>query len=107
MSIVTITDSAKAHMNKILADQNKPFVKLSVKGGGCAGFQYQWDAVDNVNADDEIIDLENGKFAIDGMGLLYVTGTIIDYKKEVFGSYMEIKNSNATSSCGCGESFGV
>ena len=60
MSIVTITDSAKAHMNKILADQNKPFVKLSVKGGGCAGFQYQWDAVDNVNADDEIIDLENG-----------------------------------------------
>jgi len=96
MSMVTVTDSAK-----------QPYVKLSVKGGGCAGFTYQWDAVDEVADDDEIFELSNGKFAIDGAGLLFVAGTTIDFKKEVFGSYMDIRNPNATSSCGCGESFGV
>ena len=38
---------------------------------------------------------------------MFVAGTTIDFKKEVFGSYMNISNPNATSSCGCGESFGV
>ena len=107
MSIVTVTDSAKQHMETVLEKEQKPYVKLSVKGGGCAGFTYQWDAVDEVADDDEIFELSNGKFAIDGAGLLYVAGTTIDFKKEVFGSYMDIRNPNATSSCGCGESFGV
>jgi len=107
MSVVNVTDSAKKHMEGILAKQNKQYVKLSVKGGGCAGFQYEWNAVDTINADDELIELKNGKFAIDGIGLMYVMGTTIDYKEEVFGSYMSIVNPNATSSCGCGESFGV
>ena len=107
MSIVTVTDSAKEHMEGVLAKEGKKYVKLSVKGGGCAGFTYQWDAVDTVAEDDEIFELNNGKFAIDGAGLLYVAGTTIDFKKEVFGSYMNISNPNATSSCGCGESFGV
>ena len=107
MSIVTVTDSAKKHMQKILSKEGKPFVKLSVKGGGCAGFTYNWNAVDTVDDNDEIINLSNGKFAIDGVGLMYVMGTTIDYKEEVFGSYMSITNPNAKSSCGCGESFGV
>ena len=107
MSIVTLTDSAKEHMEGVLASQGKKYVKLSVQGGGCAGFSYQWDAVDEVEDDDEIFELNNGNFAIDGAGLLYVIGTTIDFKKEVFGSYMHISNPNATSSCGCGESFGV
>ena len=46
MSIVTVTDSAKQHMETVLEKEQKPYVKLSVKGGGCAGFTYQWDAVD-------------------------------------------------------------
>lgn len=107
MSIVNVTDSAKKHMEKILSKEGKPFVKLSVKGGGCAGFSYDWSAVDNVSDNDEIIKLNNGSFAIDGAGLMFVAGTTIDYKEEVFGSYMSITNPNAKSSCGCGESFGV
>lgn len=107
MSVVNVTESAKKHMEGILEKQNKQYVKLSVKGGGCAGFQYEWNAVDHIDTDDELIELKNGKFAIDGVGLMYVIGTTIDYKEEVFGSYMSIVNPNATSSCGCGESFGV
>tara|TARA_B100000900_G_scaffold112941_2_gene94460 strand:- start:11186 stop:11509 length:324 start_codon:yes stop_codon:yes gene_type:complete len=107
MSIVTVTDQAREHMENIIDREQKPYVKLSVKGGGCAGFQYEWKAVDEISKGDEEIDLANGKFLIDGVGLMYVAGTTIDYKKEVFGSYMSIVNPNATSSCGCGESFGV
>ena len=107
MSIVTVTDSAKEHMESVIAKECKKYVKLSVKGGGCAGFQYEWNAVDTVEDDDEIFELSNGNFAIDATGLMFVMGTTIDYKKEVFGSYMSIQNPNATSSCGCGESFGV
>ena len=107
MSIVNVTDSAKEHMESVIAKEGKKYVKLSVKGGRCAGFTYEWNAVDNVEDDDELFELKNGNFAIDGAGLLYVAGTTIDFKKEVFGSYMQISNPNATSSCGCGESFGV
>ena len=107
MSIVNVTDSAKEHMEGVLAKEGKKYVKLSVKGGGCAGFTYEWNAVDEVKDDDELIELSNGNFSIDGVGLMYVMGTTIDFKKEVFGSYMSIQNPNATSSCGCGESFGV
>jgi iron-sulfur cluster assembly accessory protein len=107
MSIVNVTDSAKKHMENILSKQGKQYVKLSVKGGGCAGFTYEWNAVDTIDNDDEVIELANGNFAIDGKGLMFVIGTTIDYKQEVFGSYMSITNPNATSSCGCGESFGV
>ena len=94
-------------MINILEKQQKQYVRLSVKGGGCAGFSYQWDAVDSINDDDEVIELSNGSFVIDGKGLMFVIGTTIDYKEEVFGSYMDIRNPNVTSSCGCGESFGV
>ena len=107
MSIVNVTDSARKHMETILDKQHKEYVKISVKGGGCAGFTYEWNAVDSIDEDDEVIELANGKFAIDGKGIMFVVGTTIDYKQEVFGSYMSIQNPNATSSCGCGESFGV
>ena len=72
MSVVNVTESAKKHMEGILEKQKKQYVKLSVKGGGCAGFQYEWNAVDNIDANDELIELKNGKFAIDGVGLMWI-----------------------------------
>ena len=53
------------------------------------------------------MDFGKGKFVIDGMSVLYVAGTEINYVREVFGSHFEIKNPTAKSSCGCGESFSV
>jgi len=62
---------------------------------------------DSKEFDDETIQLSNGEFAIDSASMLYVIGTEIDYVEEVFGSYLQVKNPNSTSSCGCGESFSV
>ena len=101
---VNITDSAKTHLNGLIEKQGKPIVRLRVKGGGCAGFQYEWLMTDKKEFDDEVIKLKNGEFAIDSMSMLYVIGTTIDYVEEIFGSSLTIKNPNATNSCGCGES---
>ena len=106
MSVVFLTESAKEQMQNMLKEHNKPAIKLALQGGGCAGFKYDWSLEDSLNDDDEVIELQNGKFLIDGMSIMYLIGSTVDYKKEVFGSYFDIKNPASTSSCGCGESVG-
>jgi Fe-S cluster assembly iron-binding protein IscA len=90
-----ITDEAKHQMEKLLSkNPSKYAVSLQVNGGGCAGFKYEWgfiDAKENVAEGDHVED----------------SGTKIDWKEEVFGSQFEITNPNASTGCGCGESFGV
>ena len=93
-----ITEEAKNQIEKLLAKQpDKYAVSLMVEGGGCAGFKYKWGFIDNkedVGADDHTEDWHTGRF-------------VVDWKEEVFGSQFEITNPNASSGCGCGESFGV
>jgi len=106
MSVVFLTETAKEHMSKMLEDHNKPAIKLALQGGGCAGFKYDWSLEEEAGSEDEVIDLPNGQFIIDGVSVMYLIGSTIDYKKELFGSYFDIKNPGSTSSCGCGESVG-
>lgn len=93
--MVTVTDSAKEYMGKV----GQPNVWLSVKGGGCSGFQYVWDVTDQDPT------VEN--LTIDPMAEMFVLGCTVDYVNELGGSYLKIINPNATASCGCGESFAV
>ena len=106
-----ITDEAKNRMEGLLSkNPGKYAVSLMVKGGGCAGFKYDWgfiDSKDKVGADDVTEDWGTGRFVVDDASMLYIAGTKIDWKEEVFGSQFEISNPNSSSSCGCGESFGV
>ena len=106
-----ITDTAKAQMEGLLSrNPNKYAISLAVKGGGCAGFKYEWgfiDAIDKVKEDDVTEDWGTGRFVVDETSMMYVAGTKIDWKEEVFGSQFEIINPNASGGCGCGESFGV
>ena len=104
--IVTLTPTALEHMNSMLKEHNKSIVRLSMKGGGCAGFKYDWSLDDSKDFNDETVKLDNGEFAIDSASVMYLIGSTIDYKKELFGSYFEIRNPASTSSCGCGESIG-
>ena len=110
MKLFDITDKAKTQMEGLLSkNPDKYAVSLSVLGGGCAGFKYDWGFTnkDAIGKDDILEDWGTGRFVVDESSLLYVTGTQIDYKEEVFGSQFEISNPNSKSSCGCGESFGV
>ena len=111
MKLFNITDKAKNQMEGLLSkNPGKYAVSLMVKGGGCAGFKYDWgfiDSADKVGADDVTEDWGTGRFVVDDASMLYIAGTKIDWKEEVFGSQFEIVNPNSSSSCGCGESFGV
>ena len=110
MKLFDITDKAKTQMEGLLSkNPDKYAVSLSVLGGGCAGFKYDWGFTnkDAIGKDDILEDWGTGRFVVDESSLLYVTGTQIDYKEEVFGSQFEISNPNSKSSCGCGESFGI
>jgi len=93
--MVTVTAQAKEYLQKV----GQPNVFLSVKGGGCSGFQYVWDVTEN---DPTIANL-----FIDPMAEMFVAGCTIDYVTELGGSYLKVINPNATASCGCGESFAV
>lgn len=106
--MISITESAKKQLTDLCQSNNKWAVKLAVKGGGCAGFSYDWSFIDTENdvlSDDEVIDLKDAKFVLDGTSLMFVLGTELDYKREIFGSSFVFENPNAKSSCGCGTSF--
>lgn len=77
----------------------QPNVSLSVKGGGCSGFQYVW----NTTAESPTVE----NLVIDPMAEMFVLGCTIDYVNELGGSYLKVINPNATASCGCGESFSI
>ena len=111
MTPFTLTDSAKKQMSYLLSkNPDQDAVHLAVKGGGCAGFKYDWQFIDkaeDVGKDDEVVEFENGRFVVDETSMMYVAGTKIDWKEELFGSQFTVENPNASSGCGCGESFGV
>ena len=102
-NMITLTDSAKEYLKSV---SNGDYVTLGVKGGGCSGMQYVWDFSKNW-PDVKWSDPIENVLVIDPMAELYIFGSTIDYVKELGGSYLSIKNPTSTSSCGCGESFGV
>lgn len=93
--VIQLTESAKEYLRQV----GKPNVSLSVKGGGCSGFQYEWGVTE------EPPTIEN--LRLDPMAEMFVFGCTIDYVTELGGSYLKVINPNATASCGCGESFAV
>ncbi len=108
MSVVTITQEANKHLSQTILENKMKGVSLSVEGGGCAGFNYKWNLLNKYPDDveeNDIISLEKGFLHIDPMATMYILGTIIDFTKDVAGSYLKIVNPKATSQCGCGESF--
>ena len=101
---IEFTDRAKEEIEKIInEDQLKKFFRITVKGGGCSGFKYDFTFDDKTNKDDIIF----GKAVIDKTSLDIISGSTIDFKKEMIGESFVINNPKATSSCGCGLSFSV
>jgi iron-sulfur cluster insertion protein len=101
---IEFTERAQEQIKKIISeDQLKKFFRITVKGGGCSGFKYNFTFDDKTNEDD----ITFGKAVIDKSSLDIITGSIVDFKKEMIGESFVINNPKATSSCGCGLSFSV
>lgn len=103
MQAVTLTEKAKDYLKSVSGGD---YVTLGVKGGGCSGFQYVWDFQKNwpdVEWSEPIDDV----LVLDPLAEMYVLGSEIDYVEELGGSFLTVKNPSSSSSCGCGESFGM
>ena len=100
---VKITSSAKEYLS-IMTEQNKKnYVRLSVSGGGCSGFQYDF-SFDNKQDED---DLKHENILIDKKSAELLKGSEVDYVKELIGDNFKISNPQSKSSCGCGVSFSL
>ena len=101
--MINLTEQAKDYLSSMVDSYQKKYAYLSVNGGGCSGFTYKWDMVDD---DDKGTVIDN-LLVLDEMAEMFVIGCTVDYVKELGGSYLKVINPNAKAQCGCGESFGV
>ena len=102
--MIELTTAAYDHLVSLTKKHNKKYVRLDVKGGGCAGFEYEWSFTDNDNKEDLII---RDILVVDRMYELYILGLQLDFKNEIFGSSFVFNNPKAKSTCGCGTSFSI
>ena len=101
---IVFTDKAKDQIQKITSEsKSKKYFRISVKGGGCSGFKYNFSFDDKINSNDKIFN----KTLIDQNSLKIINGSVVDFKKELIGNSFVINNPKASSSCGCGLSFSV
>lgn len=105
---VTLSDSAAKRIAFLLARESADAkLRVAVNGGGCSGFQYVFDFDTKTGDDDIVIEKNGAKVLIDSASLELLKGSEIDYVTEMVGAAFQIKNPNASSSCGCGNSFSV
>ncbi len=106
---VNLTESAARRVAELKRQESVPgaFLRLAVSGGGCSGFQYGFSFDDNRQADDQVFERDGVQLVIDAVSLELVKGAEIDFVEDMMGAAFQVKNPNAASSCGCGNSFSV
>ncbi|MGQ5701298.1 iron-sulfur cluster insertion protein ErpA [Sandaracinobacteroides sp. A072] len=109
MADIALTPAAAARVAAIAARQGRqdPRLRLSVDGGGCAGFQYKFELADAPAEDDTEIVTDGVGLLVDSISLPLVAGSVVDYVENLGGAAFQVRNPNAASSCGCGTSFSV
>ncbi len=107
--MISITLSAVNQIKCILKDHPNQLLKVGVKGGGCSGFTYAMDIIseDEILKDDERISDNGVEIILDGVSIMYLIGTQLDYKVDIIGAQFVFNNPGAASQCGCGTSFSV
>jgi len=101
---IEFTEEANKQIAKIISEQStNSYFRISVQGGGCSGFKYNFSFDGKIEKNDMVFN----KTVIDNNSLEIINGSIVDYKKDMIGNSFVIKNPKAASSCGCGLSFSV
>jgi iron-sulfur cluster insertion protein len=104
---IQLTEAAARRVATIAARQHKaPVLRLSVDGGGCAGFSYRFE-LGELKEGDAIAETEGVRLIVDPISLDLVQGSAVDFVEDLGGSAFKVTNPNAASGCGCGSSFSV
>ncbi|MBH9409365.1 iron-sulfur cluster insertion protein ErpA [Pseudomonas aeruginosa] len=103
------TPGAANKVKTLIDEEGNPRLKLRVfvTGGGCSGFQYGFTFDEDIADDDTVIEREGVGLVVDPMSFQYLAGSAVDYQEGLEGSRFVIKNPNAATTCGCGQSFSI
>lgn len=106
---LSITARAAGRISKLKAEEGNDALmfRIAVSGGGCSGFQYGFSLDDSKLEDDVLFERDGVKIVVDTTSLELIRGGEVDFVEELVGSYFQVKNPNATSTCGCGTSFAL
>ena len=105
--IVTLTDAAAARVKEIVAKGDKPYLKVGVVNGGCAGMEYTLDYAAEPAQFDELVEDKDVKILVAADAVLFLLGSQIDYETTRLASKFVFRNPNQTDACGCGESVTI
>jgi len=108
-SPLNFTSQAAAKVADLIEEEGNPdlMLRVYIQGGGCSGFQYGFTFDEEVQDGDTEVVTDGVKLLVDPMSLQYLEGAEIDYTEGLQGAQFVIRNPNATTTCGCGSSFGV
>ena len=108
-STLNLTEGAVKKIHSLSdPDKGKEInLRVYVTGGGCSGFQYGFSFDHEVDEEDTSVSRDGANLIIDPLSLQYLAGSTIDYTEDLSGSKFIVKNPNATTTCGCGESFSI
>ena len=106
---LVFTDAAASKVSELLSEEDNPDLKLRVyiSGGGCSGFQYGFTFDESVEDGDSQVENQGVTLVVDPMSVQYLMGAEIDYQEDLSGAQFIIRNPNAQTTCGCGQSFTV
>lgn len=106
---ITVTPNAAKRVQKLIDMEGKAglMLRVGVLGGGCSGFQYQIALDDAVGDEDLVLEQHGIKLVVDETSAEMLVGTEVDFVEDLMGASFQIRNPNATSTCGCGSSFSV
>jgi iron-sulfur cluster assembly accessory protein len=107
--MINVTETAASRINELLAEEQKmnSGLRVFVQGGGCSGFQYGLMIEESLGDSDQIFESNGVKLYVDPISIRYLKGAEVDFVETVTGGGFTIKNPNAVSTCGCGQSFTV
>ena len=106
---ITVTEAAASKIKELLAEEGKSDsgLRVFVQGGGCSGFQYGLMIEESGGVGDQAFESNGIKLFVDPVSVSYLKGAEVDFVDTITGGGFTIKNPNATSTCGCGQSFNV
>jgi iron-sulfur cluster insertion protein len=106
---ITVSASAARRIAEVMASEGSAnaFLRIAVSGGGCSGFQYGFTIDDSRQGDDRVFEKDGVHVIVDETSLGLLNGAEIDFVEDLMGASFQIRNPNAASSCGCGNSFSV
>ncbi len=107
--MINVTETAASRISELLAEEQKvnSGLRVFVQGGGCSGFQYGLMIEESLGDSDQIFESNGVKLYVDPISIRYLKGAEVDFVETVTGGGFTIKNPNAVSTCGCGQSFTV